>query len=208
MFLDSVVRDRVEIAKPWREYQKEGNSLFIWRLLLGLASIAAFGLVFTYFFVRGAALYDTGIRPALSIGFFVGTGLVVLGLLLVWGYIILFLKDFVSALMYKNRITAGAAWKLFLGIFKRYPLHFIGYGLIVFFLMIVFVIAVIVAGLITCCIGWILLAIPFISTVVTLPVWYALRAFSLEFLAQFGPEYDVFPRPAAAETAAPAAPAV
>jgi hypothetical protein len=202
MFLNSVVHDRVEIAKPWREYQKEGTSLFVWRLFLGLASLVAFGLVFAYFFVRGAALYDSGVSPVLPISFFIGLGLLALGLMLIWGYIILFLKDFVAALMFKHRISAGAAWKLFLGIFKRYPFHFIGYGIIVFFLIIVFVIAVIVAGLVTCCIGWILLAIPFISTVVTLPVWYALRAFSLEFLAQFGPEYDVFPRPAQPAAAA------
>ena len=207
MFLESVVRDRVEIAKPWREYQKEGNSLFVWRLLLGMASLVAFGLVFAFFFIKGAALYDSGIGPSLPIGFFIGLGLLVLGLLFVWGYVILFLKDFVAALMYKNRVSAGAAWKLFLDIFRKYPFHFVGYGIIVFLLMMVFVFAVIVAGLVTCCIGWLVLVIPYIGTVVTLPVWYALRAFSLEFLAQFGPEYDVFPRPAAqAETAAPAAP--
>jgi hypothetical protein len=37
--------------------------------------------------------------------------------------------------------------------------------------------------------------------VVTLPVWYTFRAFSLEFLAQLGPEYRLFPAPA--ESAVP-----
>ena len=191
MFLDSVVRDRVEIAKPWREYQKEGNSLFVWRLLLGIASFAAFGLIIAFFFARGADLYESGMRPDLPIMFIIGLGLVGLAVALIWGYIILFLKDFVAPLMYKNRISCGAAWKLFLGVFRKYPFHFIGYGIIIFLLMIAFAIAVIVAGLATCCIGFLILVIPYISTVVTLPVWYTYRAFSLEFLAQFGPEYDV-----------------
>jgi hypothetical protein len=39
--------------------------------------------------------------------------------------------------------------------------------------------------------------IPYVGTVVTLPIWYTLRAFSLEYLAQFGPEYDLFPEPVA-----------
>jgi hypothetical protein len=207
MFVDNVVRNSVEIAKPWREYQKEGNSLFVWRLLLGIASFAAFGLVLSYFFVRGAALYDSGVSPILPIGFIIGLGLVVLGLVLVWGYIVLFLKDFVAALMYRNRISCGEAWRLFLDVFRKYPFHFVGYGLIVFLLMIIFVIAVVIAGLATCCIGWILLAIPYISTVVTLPAWYAYRGFSLEFLAQFGPEFDAFKRQSAGEPATPAAPA-
>jgi hypothetical protein len=30
-----------------------------------------------------------------------------------------------------------------------------------------------------------------VGTVITLPVWYFLRAFSLEFLGQFGPEYTL-----------------
>jgi uncharacterized membrane protein YccF (DUF307 family) len=73
--------------------------------------------------------------------------------------------------------------------------------------MILFVIAVVAAGLATCCVGWILLAIPYISTVVTLPAWYTYRAYSLEFLAQLGPEYDAFKRQGAGEPATPAAPA-
>lgn len=206
MFLDNVVHDRVEIARPWREYQKEGNSLFVWRILFGILTFAAFGGLFAWFFVRGAALYDSGVSPAIPIGFIVGLGLLTLAVVLVWGFIALFLGEFVAALMYKHRITAGAAWKLFLDLFKKYPFQFIGFGIITFLLMFVFVFAVIVAGLVTCCIGWLVLVIPYISTVVTLPMWYAYRAFSLEFLAQLGPEYNVFPPPAAPQTVAPSAP--
>ena len=72
------------------------------------------------------------------------------------------------------------------------------FGILMFIFMILFVIFVVVAGIVTCCIGWILLVIPYIGTVVTLPIWYWLRAFSVEFLAQFGDEYDAFP-PAEAE---------
>jgi hypothetical protein len=192
MFLESVVRERVEIAKPWREYAKEGNSLFIWRLLFGLITIAVFAGLASYFFIHGTALYDSGFSRAVPIAFIVGLGLLVLAFLLVCGYVLLFLKDFVAALMYKNRISAGEAWRLFLRLFGQHPFHFIGYGVLVFLLMLVFVFAVIVAGLVTCCIGWLLLVIPYIGTVVTLPVWYTFRAFGLEFLAQFGPEYDVW----------------
>jgi hypothetical protein len=208
MFLDNVARDRIEIAKPWREYQKEGNSLFVWRLLLGIAGFATFGLLLAFFFARGAALYDTGIGPILPIGFVIGLVLIALALALIWGYISLFLKDFVAALMYKNRVTCGEAWKRFFAVFKKYPFHFVGYGILIFLLMIAFVIAVIFAGIFTCCIGWLILIIPYISTVATLPVWYTYRAFSLEFLAQFGPEYDVFGRSAAAEPPVTPAPAV
>ena len=208
MFLDNVVRDRVEIARPWRDYEKEGNSLFVWRLLFGLFTFAVLGGILTVFFVKGAEIYDRGLGPELPILLIAGAMLAVLAFVLVWGYIALFLKDFVAAVMYRNRISCAAAWRLFLDIFKKYPMHFIGYGLLIFLLMILFVIAVFMAVLGTCCIGLFFLIIPYISTVVTLPVWYTYRAFSLEFLAQFGPEYDVFPKPSAEPAPLPAAPAV
>jgi hypothetical protein len=40
----------------------------------------------------------------------------------------------------------------------------------------------------TCCIA----ALPYIGTVILLPVFVLLRAFSLLFLRQFGPDYDVW----------------
>ena len=207
MFLDSVIRDRVEIAGPWRDYRKEGNSLFVWRLLLGIVTFVVFGGVMVFFFARGAEIYDHGAGLGLPIGLIVLAGLAVLSLVFILGFIVLFLKDFVAALMYRDRISCGRAWKAFLGVFGRAPLHFIGYGILIFLLTIAFVVAVILAGLVTCCLGWVLLAIPYIGTVVTLPVWYTYRAFSLEFLAQFGPQYDAFRRGEAAPGPAPAVPA-
>jgi hypothetical protein len=59
--------------------------------------------------------------------------------------------------------------------------------------MILIVIAVILFGFVTCCIGFLLLIIPYIGSVVLLPVSYTLRAFSLEYFAQFGDEYQLFP---------------
>jgi hypothetical protein len=208
MFMDNVVRDRVEIAKPWREYQKEGDSLFVWRILFGLATLVIFGALFAAFYIEGARIYDRGRGVGSYLPLVVGLGLAAFLIVLVWGYIALFLKDFVAALMYKQRVSCVQAWRSFLEVFKKAPLHFIGYGLLIFVLMILFVVAVIIAGFGTCCIGFIFLAIPYINVVVTLPVWYTYRAFSLEFLAQFGPDYDVFPKPGApAIPPAPAAPA-
>ena len=59
--------------------------------------------------------------------------------------------------------------------------------------------------LVTCCIFGIILVIPYIGTVALLPLYVALRALSLEFLAQFGPEWTM---PAeAADPDSPPAPA-
>ena len=195
MFLDSVVHDRAEIAKPWREYTKEANSFFIWRLAFIFISIVVFAGFAVFFFISAASLYDRGFDRVVPIGFGLGMGLVALLLILVISYISLFLKDFVAPLMYKHRISTAQAWRRFLELFGRYPFHFLGYGIIIFLLILLFIAAVIVAVLATCCIGGVLLVIPYIGTVVTLPVWYTFRAYSLEFLAQFGPESNLFPSP-------------
>jgi hypothetical protein len=45
-----------------------------------------------------------------------------------------------------------------------------------------------VATCATCCLG----ALPYVGTVILLPVFVCLRAFTLVFFRQFGPDYDVW----------------
>jgi uncharacterized membrane protein len=108
-------------------------------------------------------------------------------------YISLFLRDFVAPIMYKHKMNATQAWGRFLSIFRQHPFQFVLYGLFVFILIVLAIIAIVLAGVFTCCIGLVLFVIPYIGTVLTLPVWYTYRAFSLEYLAQFGPDFELFP---------------
>ncbi len=193
MFLDNVVHDRAEIAKPWKKYSKEGNSLFVWRLCFGLLIFTFFVLMGIIFFSVASVLHVNDRFSGPLILFIIGWALLFLLTFIVVGYISLFLDSFVVPLMYKYNLTATKAWGRFLSIFNKHPFHFLFFGLFTFVLIVGFVIGVIIAGIMTCCIGIILLIIPYIGTVVTLPAWYTLRAFSLEYLAQFGDEYTVFP---------------
>ena len=85
-------------------------------------------------------------------------------------------------------------WALkFLELFKQHFWHFVLYGLFILLLIIITAIAVILAGVFTCCIGFILMIIPYIGSVLLLPVSYTFRALSVEFLEQFGEEYKLFP---------------
>jgi len=193
MFLDNVVHDRAEIAKPWKSLKREGNSLFLWRLGFGLICLMSFIMFFVFFFVAASHLYEESYYLRIPVVFIVGMALLFLLMIIFIGYISMFLKNFVVPIMHKNNITTIQAWSRFLSLFKRHPFHFILYGLLVFVLFILFGIFVVIAGFLTCCTGFLLLIIPYIGTVVTLPIWYTYRAFSLEFLAQFGPEFELFP---------------
>ena len=111
--------------------------------------------------------------------------------------------DFVVPVMYLRGGTCLAAWREFAALLAAHPGTFILYLLFQIVLGIAIGAIVLMAVLITCCILGCVMALPFIGTVVLLPVLVFKRAYSLYYLAQFGPNYDVFPKP----PAAPAPPA-
>lgn len=193
MFLHNVVHDKAEVANPWREYKKEGDSLFLWRLVFSLICFILFVSLAVIFFVGASQLSRGSFYDQVPVPFIILMGLIFLLMIVLVGFISTFLDGFVVPIMYKHRLTATKGWGRFLSLFGKYPFHFILFGLFMFVMVILFVIFVVVAGLMTCCIGFFLLIIPYIGTVVTLPIWYWFRAFSVEFLAQFGDDYGLFP---------------
>lgn len=193
MFLDNVVHNRAKVTQPWHEFRKEGNSLFLWRLVFGFIVIAVIILFLVQAFIIAYDIYEEGFEPNFIIPI-LGMGLLLLLVILVIAYIAAFLNNFVIPIMYKNRISTNQAWRRFMPLFSKHWSYFILYGLFLLILYIFAVIVVITAGLLTCCIGILLLIIPYIGSVVTLPISYTFMALGPEFLVQFGAEYDIFPR--------------
>jgi hypothetical protein len=201
MFLDNVVHDRSRVIAPWNEYKTEGNSLFLWSLSLGVIVMAiAIGYIVECFTTL-RVMYEAGEDPTALI---VPVILMILGLILIMlvnGFIEMLLYDFVVPIMYRNRIRTLQAIQRFSPMFFSHFFHFVGYGLFTLFVFIIIFICIVVAGFATCCIGFLFLAVPYINSVILLPVLYTMRAFSVEFLEQFGGEYHIFPRGESAPTA-------
>jgi hypothetical protein len=193
MFLDNVLHDQALIVKPWQEYKNLGNSLFLWRLTYGFIILVLF---LSFFFYAFSAIYDMYIYDEIAenIMTLIGMGLLLLVLILITSYISLFLSDFVVPIMYKQTIKCMPAWSVFMSLLSQHAGYFLLYGILIFVLSILVVITVIILGLFTCCIGFILLILPYISSVVTLPISYTYRAFSVQFLEQFGTEFSLFPQ--------------
>ncbi len=192
MFLDNVVHDRAKVTQPWYDFRDHGNSLFLWRLVFGLICFAIIILFIVQFFIVAIEFHNDDFPPA-PILFFIGIGLLFFLFLLVFSYISVFLDNFIVPIIYKNNISATKAWHNFLPLFSKHWLYFILYGLILFVLWVFIVIFIILAGIFTCCLGFILLIIPYLGSVVTLPISYTFRSFGPEFLKQFGPDFDIFP---------------
>ncbi len=193
MFLNNVVHDKAEVVKPWYDYKMQGNSLFLWRLVFGFICFLIFLSFLVGAFFIGLNIHQDYYPFAAKV--FLILGLVLSGLLMLVfiGYISLFLNDFIVPIMYKFNLKAVPAWSRFLHLLGKNFFYFILYGLIIFILYIGVVIGVILFGLFTCCCGILLIIIPYIGSVILLPVSYTFRSFSVEFLEQFGPDYKIFP---------------
>jgi hypothetical protein len=97
--------------------------------------------------------------------------------------------------MYLRSSRCLAAWREFFGLLSAHFGQFVVYILFQIVLNIAIGIIVLMAILVTCCILGCFLLLPFVGTVLLLPILIFKRAYPLYFLAQFGPQFDVFPNP-------------
>jgi hypothetical protein len=165
-----------------------GNSLFLWRL----GFIVACGLIvlvlLLLFFAPAATLSFSDALAGLSYAAMVFGVLIMILLGLIAAFVALLLEGFVIPIMYKFDLKATEAWRYFLPWIKSRPLPFFLYGL---FVLVLGFLVVVIFGLLcvlTCCI----VALPYVGTVILLPIWVTYRLFSVEFLAQFDPGFDLF----------------
>ena len=195
MFLDNVVRGQARIVAPWYEYRKEGNSFF-WLNLFWVVIFSAIVIAYVFYcFVYLQAVYEGSGNGRTLILPVVFAGLGFFAISLFSAFIFILLRDFVIQIMYRDRISGWEAIQKFLPLFFSQFLYFVGYGIFRLLVSLLIFVGILICGCITCCIGFLILAIPYINAVVLLPVSYAMRAFAVEFLEQFGPEYQVFPKP-------------
>ncbi len=190
IFLDNVVRRRHEITEPWKRFRRLGDSLFWFRLLLGLVQLSV-GLVIGWgailLFLTGFGAFG---RPEGAVlGVLIALWVMVLLLYIVISIAIAFFLDaFVVPIMYRFELTTMEAWKYFLPLFSRHGGSFILCALFVLGLAIAVMLGVVLVGFMTCCIGFVLLAIPYVGTVILLPIAVTYRAFTVQWLGQLHPD--------------------
>jgi hypothetical protein len=104
-----------------------------------------------------------------------------------------FMVDFVVPIMFLRGESCLAAWREFGGLLFANAGKFALYILFQIVLSWAIGLMVLLAILLTCCIAGCLMLLPFVGTVLLLPVLVFKRAYPLYYLAQYGPQYDVFP---------------
>lgn len=193
MLLHCVALNRAEVVEPWKRYADLANSLFWFRLALVLI-----GWVITVPIVVFAALAaipmfrnDSWNFGGVMILIALGVGLILAGI-----FFLLIRKlttDFVVPIMYLRGSRCLAAWKEFRQLLSANLGGFVLYILFQVVIAIAIGVIIFVIVLITCCIAGCILSIPYIGTVLLLPVIVFCRSYSLYYLAQYGVNYDVFP---------------
>ena len=184
IFLDCIVRNRAAIAEPWKEFRPEGNSFFLFSLLVALVLIAVIviaGLALIVPFIPRGDHAQPGLAFWIGLSLFV---FVVVCLAFVWALV----SQLMVPIMYRQRCRARLAFAQVLDLVSSHPGPILLY---VLFLLLLAVAAVMISCAVTCatcCVA----AIPYVGTVILLPIPVTLGAFSLLFLRQFGPDYDVW----------------
>lgn len=187
IFTDCVVKNRAAIVVPWVEYRREGNSFFLFSLVVMFLTLLFIG-VFVVAIVLPMGLFGSG-KGTAGLGVAAVCALVFVGL--VWLAFAIFFgvaSQFMVPVMYRRRCLAREAFfdvsKLMLA--RPGPIVLV----VLFGIVLLLALAVVttIGTCLTCCFA----GLPYVSSVVFLPAFVWLLAFKLLFLRQFGPEYDVW----------------
>ncbi|MFH0909423.1 MAG: hypothetical protein V1929_11735 [bacterium] len=192
MLLDNVIADRSLVAQPWTQFRAEGNSLFGWMVVYGLAVLTVTLLLIGAGIAAAWPSLCGRVFDARALITITTVALLFLIFAIAMAYIQTFLVDFVVPLMWKYHLGVMAGWRRFGELFRTHRGTFILYGLMRLLIGIGAGTAIALAGLLTCCCGFVLLLIPYVNAVCLLPITVFTRLYSLEFLRQFGAEYNVF----------------
>jgi hypothetical protein len=189
MFLDGLVHNRGAVVEPWRVFRNLGNSLFgflffirIMGLLSALLAVAI-GTVIAWPSIQ-AQEFGAPALTALVVG-----GLLLLIVVIVFAVISFLLEHLVVPTMYLRHDLVMPSWTI-----VRQDLLAGHVGTIVLFFLMKFVLSIAIGAIAvgltcaTCCLA----ALPYLGTVILLPLLVFNRCYSLCFIEQFGPEWRFF----------------
>jgi MFS family permease len=190
LLLDNIVRNRPAVSWPWRAYARPGNNLFVF-ILWWVVAVFALLIPLMIAFIFAALPYfrlhrwpDGAEWAPLAI-----VGLIYLVVMIPLGLLFFLFREFGIPLMFRNGLTARAAlvetWRLL----QRHRASVLVFVL----LRIALVVGMAVVTALVCCLSCCCFErIPCVGTILLLPAIIYIKCFTLDCLAQFGPEYDVW----------------
>jgi len=204
MFLYCVAQNKAEVKNPWRQFRAHGNSLFAFRVVVG---IIVFVVMSVLIGLGGMVFYVSWKQSdfnAASILAMVVCGTLAVAAGIAAALVAKFTRDFVVPIMYLHTPSAVQGWHILLDLFSLNKARFFVY--LLFQIVIWLAVSSIVVGgiCVTCCCALCILVIPYVGTVLMLPLLVFQQGYVLYYLAQYGPQFDTIAP--AVEVIPPAAP--
>ncbi|MBN2019063.1 MAG: hypothetical protein JW749_02425 [Sedimentisphaerales bacterium] len=198
MFVHCIAGNKAEVVVPWKNYSRHGNSLFLFKIVFVLISLLCLALPIAILVVAIIIIAKAELIAAGVMGIIGAVCLIVIISIIV-GLVIKFVDDFVVPIMALHTASTLAGCKIFLSLMSCNKARM---ALYILFQFIISMAIGIIASLVClvacccCCCTVVLFALPYIGTVILLPLFVFKRAYSLYYLRQFGPQFDVFiPQP-------------
>lgn len=189
MLLDGIVKNRAAVVEPWNEFKTQANSLCIFRFMLSIIGMLCVALTiglpaYLAYPDFQADTWGDGATNAL-------VALVCLGIpfAIVGTAIAFFLSGFVVPTMYLRRVSVMEGWRLAWGHLCKGHL---GSAFLLFLLLVLLGIGVGIIAIAVTCATCCLAGLPYISSVVFLPVTVFFTCVFLVYIEQFGNEWKFF----------------
>jgi len=187
MFVHRWYKPDDSIRLCWQMSRASGHELFVWRFYFFLISSLLFALDFFFAFAKVVQPYMAAgkhwnaafVEPAVlcvTIAVLLSVGVEVVSHLT---------KAFAVPLMYWHGVTASRAWLVVFALCNQFPFAVLGYLLCGLACGVLAVCGVVAAVLMTCCIGIVPLSVPYLGSVMLLPIFLFFRGYSVSFLTQW-----------------------
>jgi hypothetical protein len=196
MFVHCVAGNVAEVAVPWKKFSRHGNSLFAFKIILSIVGFLALTIPIVLAVAACITLHATGLTLA-GVAGVIAAGLVVFWIAVAILLVGKFTDDFVVPIMFLQTSSVVAGWRTFLailGVNKARMFLYILFQIVISIIIGLIIFIIFIVGCCCCCAS-ILLLVPYIGTVILLPLIAFKRAYSLFYFSQFGPQFDVFGKP-------------
>lgn len=187
MFIDNIARNEAAVTAPWKKYARQGWQLF-YLYLAGAASLIAVIIAGIVPFVLMSETEGWSFDSELSsVALILVISLFAI-LVITFSVLMILVKGIVIPRMYVQQYGVLPALRDGWNLFCEYPLEWIAYIFVSIGLAIASIVLVLTFCLFTCCIG----VLPYINQVAMLPMYVFIQAYTLYFIAQFGPGWNAF----------------
>ncbi|HRT28580.1 MAG TPA: DUF4339 domain-containing protein [Kiritimatiellia bacterium] len=190
MFLHRWYRPDASISQCWWASRASGHELFVWRvyffliaaLLFILTMVAGYGMVVRPYIAAGYQWHAALVKPTVVC-------VTVSALFSIAVQVIAHLaKAFVVPVMYWHGVSASRAWLAVFSLFNQHPFAVLGYLCCGMLCSLFAGFVILGIGLLTCCVGFIPLMLPYLGAVAMLPYTYFFRGYAVCFLSQWRPD--------------------